>query len=450
MKSLRLILILLTAGVAGYSPAVTQNDVVGYWTHTFQPGFNLVAFPVLPDTPTLQSVIGDKLGAVEISTYDPQIRTYRRAKFDQQTGQWQGNLYLLSRGVAFWVYIPGNDSKNLIVTGHPEVYTKFRWSQLRFGWQFYAPTYGKAENLNDLPPLESRDLIIDWNPITRRFGLAEATIDLIWRSSQINRFAPDKAYIALLHHQPPRQVGPPLEIESLYERHAGPIALTPDEGDGYHKPPEPIIVGNLAGLAVCKPSGEPCNGSMIVRAYRERAVTDGQGGIVIVNDYIGEYTVATDLNNAGRFNIALTLGGEPGMLQTGDRIVLVVRDGQGGETRSTSFEIPIDERIIDDVSFTETLASPETAFAPIEFGIGSPFPNPFNDRFSLEIRLPEFSPVSLDIFDIAGRQAFEMNIPLGTGVHRLNVPAGGIPAGVYLVQVTAGSHRGLLKVAHLK
>ncbi len=451
MKISRLLGIGLLLAFCGSGFAITQSDVVGYWTHEFRPGFNLVAFPVLPETPTLQAVIGAQLGAVEITSYDRQLHNYRWACFDPQTNRWSGNLYLLSRSVAFWIYLPGNETKRLVVTGHPELYTKFNWNQLRLGWQFYAPTYGKSESLANLPPIERRDLLLNWDSARERFGLAEATNDLQWHSVDLTQIAPDKAYIALLHHQPPRQVGPPIEIEALYERYAGPVVGDNDgEIGNYHRPPEPLIVGNDGGLAVCNPTGEPCSGELTVIAIRERVRIGQDGALETVNEPISEFRVVPDQTRAGRFNLPLAMGGEPSMLRAGDRLALIVRDGRGGETRSTSFEVPVDERIISDVEFTDPLRTPDAPTTPLEFALGAPFPNPFNDRFALEVRLPEASQVVVTIYDVLGRNTFAINFQLGAGIHRTSIPAGKMAAGIYLVQVTAGEHKGLVKVAHLK
>jgi len=450
MKIKRLLTIVLLLGLAGASQAITQTDVVGYWTHEFKPGFNLVAFPVLPDTPTLQEVFGDRLGSAQITTYDRQLRDYRWASFNTETARWEGNLFLLGRGTAFWVYIPGNEAKTVVVTGHPELYTKFRWDQLRHGWQFFAPTLGKAEALSELPPVEVRDLVLGWNNESAKFTLADITPDLTWHSSELNQIAPDKAYIALLHRQQLRPVGPPLEIEVLFERYSEPVVENPNPQQGaFRRPPEPLIVGNESGLAVCNPNGEPCNGELRVIAFRERTRI-GQGGeLETYSEQLNDFRVTTQAN-AGRFVVALALGEEDGMLAVGDRITLVVRNGRGGETRSTSFEVPADTRVVNDVEFTEELRTAEALPLPMEFSLGTPFPNPFNDRFELDVKLPESSVVKVNLFDITGRSAYNFNLPLGAGAHRLTVPAGGVSAGVYLVQVTAGKHKGLTKVAHLK
>lgn len=447
-------LTLLTA-IAGSANALPQRDVVGYWTHELRPGFNLVAFPVLPDTPTLQEVVADRLGAVEVTTWDRQLGSYRWARFDPRSGQWSGNLYLLARGVAYWVNLIGADQpRRLTVVGHPELYTRFRWRSLRNGWQFYASTYGKAQALTALPPNESRDLLVGWDAAHRRFALAEATPQMQWRGLDFERVEPDRAYIVLLNHQPPRRVGPPMEIEALYEQQLrAPLEQRRDAGDDdeFICPPQPLIVGNEGGLAVSNLDGQPHAGQLGVFAVRERMQVGAGGALEPQDERVSEYRVAPDFTRAGRFRVALGIGVGDGFLQAGDRVHLTVRDENGQETRSASFEIPADQRVINDVSFPEPLRAPSgQPAAPREFALGMPFPNPFNDRFSVEVRLAEAAPVTVALYDIAGRRAFELRTPLAPGAHRLTVPAGELATGVYLLQVTTGAHKGVAKVAHLK
>jgi hypothetical protein len=444
--------ILLLLAVSFPAFGVTQSDVVGYWTFNFQPGFNLVAFPVLPNTPTLQSVIGDRLGEVEITTYDSQLRNYRWARYNPESASWTGNLYLLARGSAYWVNVIGDDAKRLVVTGHPELYTKFRWIQLRFGWQYYAPTYGKSENLAQLPPAEPRDLLLGWDPINRQFALAEATADLRWHSRSLSRIDPDRSYIALLHHKPLRSFGPPLEIEAQYAEKVVEPQGPERDSDGpveFTSPPEPLVVGNARGLAICTPDGRPCDVGLTVFVVRESMRIGIGGELEPVEERLTRHEVLPNPADAGRFRIALAIG--EGLLTPGDRIHLLVRDGRGGETRSTSFEVPADDRILDNITFTEPLRTPDNQqSAPVEFTLGSPFPNPFNDRFSVEVRLPEATPVTVRLVDVNGRVALERQSLLAAGSHRLTIPSGTLSSGIYMMKVTAGNRTGMAKVAHLK
>jgi len=434
--------------------AVPQNDVVGYWTLNLKPGFNLVAFPVLPDTPTLQEVIGDRLGLVEVTTWDDALHGWRWAKYDPQTRVWTGNLYLLARGTAFWINLrDAQQPKSLMALGRPELYTRFNWNRLNYGRQFYAPTYGKEQALAEIPPVEPRDRVIAWDSNRRQFQIAEAN-GSSWRSPNFEQIEPDRAYIADLHHRAPRQVGPPLPIEAQYQAaHPNPNFNERDDAPGIgdcQLPPRPLVVGNSEGLPVCNPNGEACNGELAIKVIRERLEPDAQGNRLPVAEQVTQYRVTPDPARAGSFRVALTLGEGDGTLQPGDRVYLVAKDSNGAETRSTSFEVTNDEDVTD-LSFNEPLsAGGITAEVPATFSLGSPHPNPFNDRFSVEVRLPETVPVDVTLFDVMGRVAFRQVTPLSAGTHRLTLQAGGMSAGVYLVKVTAGKDQALAKVAHLK
>jgi len=429
--------------------AEPQNDVIGYWTHELQPGFNLVAFPVLPDTPSPQAVIGDRLGAVEISTWDPALAGWRSAQYDPETGAWSGNLFLLNRGVAYWINLmDAAEAQKLVVVGHPELYTKFTWSSLLIGRQFYAPTYGKTQALNDIPPEDQTDLLIAWDSHRRQFQLAEAG-NQGWRSPSFQEFAPDHAYMVILHSQDIRQFGPPLAIQSQYERlypESKPVSRDGANEFTSVPPPQPLIVGNIGGMAVCNPNGEACGGNLGVTVYREVVV-----GARPVSEMVTSYQVFPNAVLAGRFRFALAVGSGEGTVQVGDRVYLVARDGNGAETRSTSFEVPGDFRDVTDLSFNDPLsAGGVSTELPVEFSLGNPYPNPFNDRFMVDVRLPEVASVEISLYDIQGRLASRQSQPLSAGTHRLTMQGGNLAAGIYLMKVNAGGKQGLAKVAHVK
>ena len=179
VKLVLLCVLLLTC--SAHVNAETQNDVVGYWTFELNPGFNLVSFPVLPEQTSPQNVIGDMLGNVEITSWDEHLGRHRWARYETQSDQWTGDLYLLDRGVAYWINLTDAvETQHLIVTGHPELYRKFRWSGLRNGWNYYAPTFGRVQSFNDLPPDNSRDLLVSWDNEQSRFNMAEAAHGREW------------------------------------------------------------------------------------------------------------------------------------------------------------------------------------------------------------------------------------------------------------------------------
>ena len=87
---------------------------------------------------------------------------------------------------------------------------------------------------------------------------------------------------------------------------------------------------------------------------------------------------------------------------------------------------------------------------PAEFALGTPYPNPFNDRFQLEFSLPESGLTACALRDLNGGVVFQEKRLLSAGTHRMAVAPGNLPSGIYLFELRSSSGRELVKVAHLK
>ncbi len=454
--------LVLFLGAAYQLDAVPQEDVVGYWTINLEPGFNLVAFPVLPDTPSLDAVIGDRLGAVEITTWDRRIGRYRWARYNPEADEWSGDLFILNRGVGYWInLLEADGQQSLRVVGRPESYTQFKIQKLGTGWKYFGPTIGKGQQLNEIPPARNGDLLINWNNESRRFELAEGMENENWYSPEFRAVEPDNGYIV---YQEPfsrdiRRAGPP----TIYEEYnQSEFDNTPDEGsprlnhDGnnrtlYDEPPYPLIVSNREGLAVCYANGEACGSDYAVNVVREDLRLNVDGEIETFDQNMGRYEITGGGVEAGKFRIALTISEQDGFINPGDRVYMLVEGPNRMTTRSTSFEIPYQQRFLRDIDFPDPLTRPaESGTAPQEFTLSKPFPNPFNDRFMIEFNLPETAPVEYKMFDLRGREVYGDVLPMSAGRHRLTISSNNLAAGIYLLEVKAKEHRGLAKVAHLK
>lgn len=434
MKLRQLLIIILLLPLA--ATAVTQQDVVGFWTFNLEPGFNLVSFPVLPENPTIQNVLSDKIGSAEITSWDNRLGRYRYSKFNSETDRWEGDLYVLNRGIAYWIYNGNDEPQRLIVSGRPEQYTKFDWSQLDNGWSFYAPTIGKSESLRDHPPANPNDLLITWNSIESRFDLIEATPEG-WAPGYIDEFRADRSYLMYLNARQARHVGPPTALEVNYR----PTDGSDPNGGSYREPPRPLVVGNENGLPLCNPDGGVCSGGFSVQVIRESGDD--------IPQVMMEQVVAPGDADAGKFRMALTIGGT---IQPGDQVYLLVQGAEGAETRSVSFTIPAAERFIRDISFPEPMSKPgDPALTPKQFALSSPYPNPFNDRFQIELQLPDAEAVTYTLYDIQGREALTVGKHLSAGVHRLSISAPDqLSAGIYFLEMKAGANQGVAKVAYIK
>jgi hypothetical protein len=450
-----LIGILLLTGMTKVN-SETQRDVVGYWTFALNPGFNLVSFPVLPDQTSPQNVIGDGLGSVEITCWDEQLGRHRWTRYEPQSGQWTGDLYMLDRGVAYWINLPDADEpQRLIVTGYPELYTKFRWSGMRNGWNYYAPTFGRAQSFDDLPPDNSNDLLVAWDNTQSRYTLAEAASGREWRSNEFESIKPDQAYIVFLNQRVLRTVGPPtpaeyiLDLQESVAEYYDEFGKNPDGSMMYDVPPHPLIVSNKEGLPVCLSDGEICSGGFNIDVIRERLRLGIGGELELVTEIVDRLEISSNMIQEGKFRIVLTIGVDEGIFP-GDRIYLIAKSGNA-ETHSTSFEVSDNDWMLNDISFPEPMTSPDAPLeTPTDFALGNPYPNPFNERFQIEFSLPQASIVTYRLFDLQGRTAINETRPFNAGTHRLSLSGRDLVSGIYLFEVTTGGERGIAKVAFVK
>ncbi len=451
--------LLVILSFAAVTSAESQQDVVGYWTFNLEPGFNLVTFPVMPDTPTLDAVFGNRLGDVEVSTWDNRINGYRWARFNSETSSWEGNLFILRRGVAYWVNLldaPGQQS--IRVVGHPEVYSRTHETEIATGWRYFGPTSGKTQPLDQFTAVSQGDLLIAWNNDNSRFEIAEAQAGGAWLANTFNSLQPDHGYIIHKQGRVVRRIGEERNSDGVLSnpgdddqgQDMDPVEQMFDNGV-IEMPPYPVIVGNKDGLPVCFQDGRACDGGFIVQVVRETMQMDVEGGFEAVHEVMAEYEVFSGGVEPGKFRIPLTVSAQPEHLNVGDRTMLIVKGPNNSETHSQTFQVIPGERFLTDIGFDSPLAtSSDELVIPTAFSLSSPFPNPFNDRFSLEFNLPNTGVVAYSIYDLNGREVRTNQLPLTQGRHRLTITAGDLSAGLYIVEVKAGNSRGLAKIAHLK
>ncbi|MCC5942003.1 MAG: T9SS type A sorting domain-containing protein [Balneolaceae bacterium] len=77
---------------------------------------------------------------------------------------------------------------------------------------------------------------------------------------------------------------------------------------------------------------------------------------------------------------------------------------------------------------------------PDNFTLHQNYPNPFNPTTVISYELPENSFVSLEVYDMVGRQVASLvNGQVQAGMHQVNFDASGLSSGVYLYRLTAGN-----------
>lgn len=76
-----------------------------------------------------------------------------------------------------------------------------------------------------------------------------------------------------------------------------------------------------------------------------------------------------------------------------------------------------------------------------EFRLTDVFPVPFTDHTTLSFQLAEPAPVSIDVYDITGREVYSAQLGnYASGAHSVRLEADKLPAGVLLFNLMAGAH----------
>ncbi|MCB2212528.1 T9SS type A sorting domain-containing protein [bacterium] len=78
------------------------------------------------------------------------------------------------------------------------------------------------------------------------------------------------------------------------------------------------------------------------------------------------------------------------------------------------------------------------------------YPNPFNNRTTLQFSLNRAGTVSVNIHDILGRTLFTDSFWRAKGDHTESLSFETFPSGIYFINVENGSHRVTVKTTHLK
>jgi parallel beta-helix repeat protein/predicted outer membrane repeat protein len=94
----------------------------------------------------------------------------------------------------------------------------------------------------------------------------------------------------------------------------------------------------------------------------------------------------------------------------------------------------------------ETESSP-----PVNYGLMGTYPNPFNGSTVITFQLPVDTRISLEVFDVSGRQVAELvNGWRVAGAHRVTLDGSDLSTGVYVVSMRTGSRCSYSKILLLK
>ncbi|MDP8240235.1 MAG: T9SS type A sorting domain-containing protein [Candidatus Hatepunaea meridiana] len=88
---------------------------------------------------------------------------------------------------------------------------------------------------------------------------------------------------------------------------------------------------------------------------------------------------------------------------------------------------------------------------PVEFGISSVYPNPFNSQMQVSYSLPEAGNISLNVYDLTGRLVMLLfNDRHQAGLHTVSLDGSHLVSGIYLIRFEAFGSISQAKVALVK
>ncbi|NQT35512.1 T9SS type A sorting domain-containing protein, partial [bacterium] len=88
---------------------------------------------------------------------------------------------------------------------------------------------------------------------------------------------------------------------------------------------------------------------------------------------------------------------------------------------------------------------------PVEFGLKSAYPNPFNSTIVISFAVNSSERTTLRVFDITGREvATIVDAEHTAGIQTTIWNAEGLPSGVYIVKLNSGNRSQFSKVILLR
>jgi hypothetical protein len=166
---------------------------------------------------------------------------------------------------------------------------------------------------------------------------------------------------------------------------------------------------------------------------------------------LGEVTI-TDVHTSG--DVFTVEWGDDVTLHPGEQIPFnIVYTPPNGLEHSDTLTIVSDDETQPHVSLVGVgiMAVSGEQAQPVRFGLDEPYPNPFNSWTRVSFTLDKPGEVKLALYDLAGREVATLasgRYETGRRYAELNGEA--LPAGIYLMKLTAGMQAAVRKVALIK
>jgi len=140
------------------------------------------------------------------------------------------------------------------------------------------------------------------------------------------------------------------------------------------------------------------------------------------------------------------------VVNTESRAFLTWTDGRHGDFDIYAQNVNLDGTLGNPISHIGESHLPP----PDCFRLDAPYPNPFNPSTTLTFDLPQASPVTLEVFDILGRNVSSLltsltpNRMTSAGIHSVRLDGSRLASGIYFVELNAGNQSARQKLVLMR
>ncbi|MEZ4700758.1 MAG: DUF5060 domain-containing protein [Rhodothermales bacterium] len=360
------------------------------------------------------------------------------------------NAYVFAKtGQTYAVYLKNGGTTNLNITGSAATYT-VKWYNPRAGGALQNGTVTTVNGPGNVsigqPPSQTS---LDWAALVTT---DTPTAGLMGDASGDGTISALDASL-ILQHAIGLIVLPPATIDLADPSGNGEIIAFDAS----------LVLQYVAGLRTCFPAEAGCaagkTASTAARhAYFGAATRDAQGRIRVPIHLDDDGTSMRSAQLVVRYDasrsrfLGATAGGTDWQVvsREADGVITLAAAGlsdPGGtplylQFESAGLDAPaLDATIRIDEGAPMRIAS-DAVDTPVTFALEPNYPNPFNPSTVIRYALPASNPVRIEVFDLTGRSvAVLVDATQPAGAHEVVFDAAGLPSGVYLYRLDAGSFR---------
>jgi len=184
--------------------------------------------------------------------------------------------------------------------------------------------------------------------------------------------------------------------------------------------------------------------SRIADATEVTLINSGNSLELEADGFVGG--IQMTLSHSDDFTIELTRNSMVSDYRTsGTQTVVIIAAPDAGELFTASSEF-----VIEDVT-AATSGGNLSVNIPVDFGLSSAYPNPFNPSTSFDVYMSSSESISLDVYNVMGQLVYTIHSgELTSGKHTFNWNPSNVSSGVYFIKATTASNVATQKVLLMK